>query len=126
MNEDLTLDPELQERLRAPFDPVLTDQNRLRIQAALVGLPAEGSIRFTELARILRMSDGNLGSHLAALTEHGYVQSEVTWQGRRRTRWYAATGAGRDAFADHVRGLRAVILAGEADADADRAEPPGR
>lgn len=113
MREDATLDPALQEQLRAPFDPVLSDQNRLRIQAALVGLPAEGSIRFTELARLLQISDGNLGSHLAALAEHDYVRSEVTWQGRRRTRWYAATGAGRDAFANHVRGLRAVILAAE-------------
>lgn len=103
------LPDDLADRLRTPFDPVLSDPTRLRIQAALVGLPAEGSMRFTGLARALGLSDGNLGTHLATLTELGYVGTSTTTRGRRRTTWYSASPLGRQAFADHVAALRAVI-----------------
>ncbi|WP_052462263.1 transcriptional regulator [Nigerium massiliense] len=99
--------------LRTPFDPLLSDPTRLRIQAALVGLPRDGSMRFTALASTLGLSDGNLGTHLATLVEHGYVDTSVTMRGKRRTTWYAATASGRTAFADHVAALRAVVTATE-------------
>lgn len=107
------LDGLVGERLRAPFDPVLADATRLRIQAALHGLPNDGSIRFTALARTLGLSDGNLGAHLSVLIEVGYVRTEVTTRGKRQTKWYAASGAGHDAFEAHVASLRAVITAAE-------------
>lgn len=107
------LDGLVGERLRAPFDRALADATRLRIQAALHGLPTGGSIRFTALARTLGLSDGNLGAHLSVLIEVGYVRTEVTSRGKRQTKWYAASGAGRDAFEAHVASLRAVIDAAE-------------
>lgn len=108
---------------RTPFDATLSDANRLRIQAALHGLPADGSIRFTALAKLLTLSDGNLAAHLAVLSEVGYVAAEETFAGKRRTRWYSATNAGRDAFTEHVRALRAVIDVADADANSSRNAP---
>lgn len=107
MNE--VLPDEVAALLRTPFDPVLSDPARLRLQAALHGLPVGGSITFTVLRRTLDLSDGNLGAHLAVLVDAGYAATDVTWTGKRRTTRYAATEAGRAAFAAHVTALRAVI-----------------
>lgn len=88
---------------------MLSDPNRLRIQAALQGLTTDGSIRFTTLAKALHLSDGNLSAHLAVLSEVGYVTTESTWTGKRRTRWFSATPAGREAFEAHVRALQLIV-----------------
>lgn len=111
------LPDEIGERLRTPFDTVLSDPNRLRIQAALHGLAPSGSIRFTALVRALHLSDGNLSSHLSALCEVGYATSSSTFTGKRRTRWYSATAAGREAFDAHVDALQLIV-------DSSRMAPP--
>lgn len=108
---DRELDADLAALLRTPLDPVLADPNRLRIMAALVGLPADGAMRFTHLRHALGLTDGNLGTHLAVLEDAGFVSVDETWSGKRRTRWFAPTGSGREAFAAHVRNLRAVVAA---------------
>lgn len=107
----------ISQHLGAPFDAALSDANRLRIQAALHGLTADGSIRFTALAKALNLSDGNLAAHLAVLSEVGYVQVHSTYTGRRRTRWYAASPAGREAFEAHVRTLQSIVDAARWDDD---------
>ena len=100
---------ELWTQLRTPFDQVLTDPTRLRIQAALHGRSHEGSIRFTALAKALGLSDGNLAAHLAVLTEVGYVEATETYTGKRRTRWYSASARGRAAFDEHVQALKVIV-----------------
>ncbi|MDN5761359.1 MAG: transcriptional regulator [Microlunatus sp.] len=113
MSEQSPPSPELAddigERLRTPLDPALSDANRLRIQAALHGLNPDGSIRFTALAKMLNLTDGNLAAHLAVLSEVGYVAVRSTYTGKRRTRWYSASAAGREAFEAHVRALQLVV-----------------
>lgn len=104
---------QLSELLQTPFDPVLADATRLRLMAALIGLPEGGTITFTSLTKLLQLTAGNLGAHLAVLEDAGYLRSSETWRGKRRTRWFAPTGVGRDAFDSHVVGLQAVISAAE-------------
>ncbi len=109
-NADAAAVPEsLAEVLRTPFDPVLSDPVRLRLQSALHGLPAEGSMTFTALRKALQLSDGNLAAHLAILVDAEYAAATATWRGKRRTSRYAATSTGRAAFEAHVRALEAVI-----------------
>ena len=103
------LSAELSDHLRDPFDSVFSDPNRLRIQAALHGLTNSGSIRFTALAKALHLSDGNLSTHLASLSEVGYVTSSSTYTGKRRTRWFSATARGREAFETHVHALQFIV-----------------
>lgn len=110
-NPEITVSDELAELLRTPFDGVLADPNRLRIQASLHGLPATGSMRFTALSKTLRLSDGNLSAHLSVLAEVGYVTTSVTFTGKRRTTWYAASATGREAFDAHVRALTSIVSA---------------
>lgn len=106
---DAQLDAEVADRLRTPFDAVLSDPSRLRIQAALHGLNHGGSMRFTALAKALGLSDGNLSAHLAVLTEVGYVEVQETFKGKRRTRWFSATDLGRSAFDAHVAALKLIV-----------------
>lgn len=115
------LSNELGEQLRTPFDAALSDPTRLRIQAALHGLPPNGSIRFTALARALKLHDGNLAAHLSVLSELGYVTAQATYTGKRRTRWYSATAVGRDAFDAHVRALQLVVDSARVSEDHDGA-----
>ncbi|RNI20654.1 transcriptional regulator [Flexivirga caeni] len=103
----------LAEDLRRPFDPVLTDPTRLRLQAALQAVPDGGAMSFTALRKVLHLTDGNLNVHLKTLVAAGFVDTEETWTGRRRTTYYHATPAGRAAFDGHVRALRAVIAAAD-------------
>ncbi|WP_052460504.1 transcriptional regulator [Microbacterium gorillae] len=108
MRESVDLHPVL-DALRAPFDSTLSDPTRLRIQAALHGIPRDGAIRFTALAKALELSDGNLAAHLSVLTEVGYVESNQTFTGKRRTRWFSSSATGREAFETHVRALQSVV-----------------
>lgn len=95
--------------LRTPFDLVLSDPVRLRLAAALCGLPGEAAMGFTGLRRALGLSDGNLGAHLAILVDADYASATPSWHGKRRVMRYAATSAGRAAFERHVRALELVI-----------------
>lgn len=97
--------------LAAPVDPVLTDTNRLRVMAALVGLPTGARLSFTALRKLLGMTDGNLGQHVRVLVEAGYADVSRVRQGRRPQSLYSATGEGRVAFDRHSAALAAIIAA---------------
>lgn len=106
---------------RTPLDPLLTDATRLRIVAALVGLPDTGRLGFTTLRDLLQLTDGNLGMHLRVLTEADYVSGEREQPVRGHSRTlYAATAAGRAAFDLHARALREIIAASGQDPGPDR------
>lgn len=97
--------------LQAPLDPILVDTARLRLMAALVGLPPEGRLSFTALRRLLDMTDGNIGKHLRVLVEVGYADVDKERHGRRPQSLYTASARGRAAFAAHVAALEAIIAA---------------
>jgi DNA-binding transcriptional ArsR family regulator len=102
---------QLADLLASPLDPVLSDPARLRIQAALHALPTATAMSFTILRKALMLTDGNLGMHLHVLMDAGFVASEESWRGKRRTTLYRSTNAGRAAFDAHVRALNAIIAA---------------
>jgi len=103
----------VQELLQTPLDPVLVDTTRLRLMAALVGLPPDGRMSFTALKRLLALTDGNLGMHLRILVEVGYAGVSKEQHGRRSQSLYAATVQGRAMFAAHVAALEAIIAAAQ-------------
>jgi DNA-binding MarR family transcriptional regulator len=105
-------DEALRGLLLAPVDPVLADLNRLRVAAALVGLPAGGQLSFTALRKLLDMTDGNLGQHVRVLVETGYVEVTRTSRGRRPQSLYEITADGRAAFERHSAALAAIMAAG--------------
>jgi DNA-binding MarR family transcriptional regulator len=102
----------LRRLLLTPVDPVLADLSRLRVVAALIGLPAGGQLSFTALRKLLDMTDGNLGQHVRVLVETGYVDVTRASHGRRQQSLYAITADGRAAFESHSRALAAIMAAG--------------
>lgn len=93
--------PELDELIHQPV--------RLRIMSALTSLEAREQVDFTFLKEKLALTDGNLGAHLRALEEAGYVLIEKTFVGRRPKTYATASAAGRRAFAAHVAALQAIL-----------------
>ena len=64
---------------------------------------------FSELARSLQVSNGNLGAHLAKLVDAAYVDEENTFVNRRPLTRYRLTERGRDAFGEHVSQLQSLL-----------------
>lgn len=90
-------------------DPVIHQEKRLRIMAALCKLPAGGEIDFTRLRDLVRATDGNLGAHLDALERAGHIAIHKSFEGRKPKTRAQVTPSGRRAFADHVAFLRNII-----------------
>lgn len=95
------------------LDPLLHQPARTQLVAYLSG---RGEATFSELKRVLGVTDGNLGAHLAKLVEAGYVGTgEAAGAGRAQTA-YSLTAAGRAALAEYVGRLAALMAMSAGDA----------
>jgi DNA-binding MarR family transcriptional regulator len=91
------------------LDEIIHQPARLRIMAALSGLEPREQVDFTFLKEKLGLTDGNLGAHLRALEDAGYLLVEKTFVERRPKTFLAASAAGRKAFTAHVAALQAIL-----------------
>jgi len=91
------------------LDEIIHQPVRLRIMAALGSLSPREQVDFAFLKEKLALTDGNLGAHLRALEEAGYIAVEKTFVARRPKTFIAASAAGRKAFAAHVAALQAIL-----------------
>jgi DNA-binding MarR family transcriptional regulator len=82
---------------------------RLKIMAALNGLPPREAIEFTRLKSIVDATDGNLGAHLSTLQQAGYLRIEKDFVGKKPQTRVALTRDGRRALAQHVAYLRDIL-----------------
>ena len=93
----------------AKLDNIIHQPVRLRIMSALVALEAGEQVDFVHLRKILDVTDGNLGAHLAKLENAGYVKVEKTFIARKPRTFINVTGKGRDAFDEHTAALKKII-----------------
>ena len=93
------------------IDTIIHQPARLKIMASLVALEPGEQVDFVYLRKILNLTDGNLGAHLAKLENAGYVKVEKTFIARKPRTFIKATGKGRDAFEEHITALEAIIHA---------------
>jgi len=91
------------------IDTIIHQPARLKIMASLMTLEPGEQVDFVYLRKILNLTDGNLGAHLAKLEGAGYVKIEKTFIARKPLTFINATGKGRDAFEDHIAALEAII-----------------
>ncbi|WP_026899258.1 winged helix-turn-helix domain-containing protein [Daejeonella oryzae] len=80
---------------------------RLGIMSVLM---VDDKIDFSSLKDVLKLTDGNLASHLRALEEANYLQVEKQFVGRKPNTTYHATDRGREAFKSHLDALEQLIL----------------
>ena len=102
------------------IDPQITGTQPIRnelinidlIQHAIlvhIAIDAGEQVDFVYLRKILNLTDGNLGAHLAKLENTGYVKIEKTFIARTPRTFINATGKGRDAFEEHSAALKEII-----------------
>jgi DNA-binding MarR family transcriptional regulator len=89
-------------------DELLLSKVRLGVVAELLNYDW---VAFSELARALDATGGNLGAHLAKLVDARYVEEEKSFVNRRPLTRYRLTQRGRDAFAAHVTQLQSLLKA---------------
>ena len=93
----------------AEFNDIIHQPARLQIMAELVSLQSSEKADFTYLRKLLDLTDGNLGAHLAKLEDAGYIKIEKTFVARKPRTFISVKGRGRDAFAEHVTALKQII-----------------
>lgn len=93
----------------AQLDNIIHQPVRLQIMSSLVALDAGEQVDFVHLRKILNLTDGNLGAHLARLENAGYIKIDKTFVARKPRTFISVTGKGRDAFGGHTEALKQII-----------------
>lgn len=93
----------------AQLDNTIHQPVRLQIMSSLAALEHGEQVDFVYLRKILNLTDGNLGAHLAKLEDAGYVKIEKTFIARKPRTFINITGKGRDAFNEHIVALKKII-----------------
>ncbi len=82
--------------------------SRIRLGVMSV-LSVNEEINFNDLKELLKVTDGNLASHLSNLEENGYIKVKKGFIGRKTNTTYSITKAGEKAFKEHLGGLENMI-----------------
>ena len=91
------------------FDAFIHQPVRLRIMATLCALESGDSVDFASLKKMLKLTDGNLGSHLEKLEDSFYLSIEKTKSGRNARMFIQATDLGRATYEGHRLALLAML-----------------
>ncbi|HSU86847.1 MAG TPA: transcriptional regulator [Chthoniobacterales bacterium] len=92
------------------LDKAIHEKGRLAIMTLLAG---RVSWSFQDLKSELKMSDGNLVTHLRTLHKLGFVAVTKKVLDRPQTS-YSLTTKGRAAFSDYLHVLEQIVQAGKA------------
>jgi len=93
----------------AEIDAVIHQPVRLKIMAALKGLPLNEQIEFVRLRKLVDATEGNLGAHIQTLEQAGYIAVEKDFADNKPRTRVKLTKQGRRAFEDYVAHLRDII-----------------
>lgn len=88
------------------LDRVIHEKGRLAIMSMLAASP---ELSFTELREALKMTDGNLTTHIRTLQEAGYVSVTKSFQNNRPLTTCALTAAGKQAFTGYINVLEQIV-----------------
>ena len=88
------------------IDDVIHSRVRLAIMSYLASARAA---EFTELKKVLKVSDGNLSTHLKKLEDHSYVKTEKGFIGRKPQTMIEITEEGTKAFQAYVEGIASML-----------------
>jgi len=98
------MNPQLQQI--SELDRVIHEPGRLIIMALLAAVE---ECDFLYLQHETELNKGTLSSHLAKLEEAGYVEIEKTFRGKVPRTVLRLTTAGRAAFEDYRKKLKAAL-----------------
>lgn len=72
-------------------------------------LAATAELSFTEMRDSLKMTDGNLTTHIRTLQEEGYVSVTKSFQNNRPLTTCSLTPAGKKAFISYINLLEQIV-----------------
>jgi len=90
----------------ANLDKLLEHRSRL---GTCVMLADTDAMSFTNLKKLLKETDGNMGAHMRKLEEANYVTVKKEFQNRKPVTWYALSTQGRHALKAHLDALQSII-----------------
>jgi len=88
------------------LDPILHQAVRTRLVAFLA---THGKATFSELKKILRITDGNLDAHIRKLTTAGYLHARKLQNSNRPQTLYTLSRTGKRAFGQYIQALYALL-----------------
>lgn len=90
-------------------DDLIHQPVRLKIMAALNTLASNQWLEFISLRAIVDTTDGNLGAHLNTLEAANYVRIKKDFVGKKPRTRACLSATGREAFAQYVATLHAIL-----------------
>jgi DNA-binding MarR family transcriptional regulator len=93
-------------KVEGNYDKAFENVIRLRIMSVLM---VNEQFDFNSFKELLKVTDGNLASHVKTLEQSGYITVEKSFQGRKPLTNYSATKAGKKAFQSHLDFLENLI-----------------
>jgi DNA-binding HxlR family transcriptional regulator len=94
------------EHILNDLDKAFENRVRLGIMAVLM---VNEQVDFNTFKELLKLTDGNLASHLKYLESSGYVLTNKQFIGRKPNTTYTATPEGKKAFTQHLNAIEALI-----------------
>jgi len=98
--------PKTKPQLEPGLDAVLHQPVRTQIVAYLIG---REEATFSEFKRVLRVSDGNLESHMKKLIAAEYIATRKDASNARQQTVYSLTAAGRAALRRYMENLQQML-----------------
>jgi len=90
----------------AKLDKLLEHRSRL---GACVMLADTDAMNFTNLKKLLKETDGNMGAHMRKLEDASYVTVKKEFENRKPVTWYSLSPEGRQALKSHLEALQSII-----------------
>lgn len=88
------------------LDKAFENKVRLGIMSILM---IEDQVNFNSLKDTLKLTDGNLASHLKALEKLGYITVIKSFIGRKPNTNYSSSKVGIKAFNKHITALEEIL-----------------
>ena len=90
------------------LDKIIHEKGRLSIMTLL---SSRGTWNFQDIKEELKMSDGNLITHLRSLQKAGYLNKEKELKGRKVTNYFL-TVKGKESFNRYLNLLEEIVKQG--------------
>jgi len=88
------------------YNDIFHQPYRTKIMVMLIN--AE-KVEFKEIKERLELTSGNMTRHMGVLVDHGFVEVEKIFVGKKPKTLYLITETGREAFRGYLKILRDII-----------------
>ena len=83
-------------------------ESRVRL-GVMSMLMVEEWVHYSDIKKALKLTDGNLATHLKLLRKHELIEEKKQFINRKPHTTYRATEAGRESFRDYLAALEELI-----------------